>query len=204
MGSLTVAAGGCGSDEPTEDFRAYQSIDECVREQVFTAQECRDMAIAAVRQMPRFSSQAECEQQYGDGNCAQPEDKAPDGQQNVQGEQRSSWMPLLAGYMVGRYLGGSGMMQGSQPLFRGQQAAPQAAPQAGAPGTAARASGGFANSFRTLGGGTIQTDGKGMVTNPSQAVRQGFTKTAKPYAGRVGSGGRGGFSGSRGFGSSGS
>ena len=183
MGSLTVALGGCGSEEATEDFRAYQSIDECIKEQIFTQQECSEMAIAAVRQNPQFADKAECESEFGEGNCTQP--------QNVQGErQGSSWMPLIAGYMVGRYLGGSGMMQGSQPLYRQPQAA---APQPG--GAAARTSGGFGNSFRTLGGGSIQTDGKGMVTNPSQGVRQGFTKTAKPYAGRIGGGSRGGFAG---------
>ena len=184
MGSLTVAMGGCGSEDNTEEFRAYQSIDECVKEQIFSQQECRDMAIAAVQQTPTFADKAECEREYGEGNCAEP-------QQNVQGQrQGSSWMPLIAGYMVGRYLGGGGMMQGSQPLFR--QNAPAQQP-GGA--TAARASGGFANTFRTMGGGTIQTDGKGVVTNPSQAVRQGFSKTAKPAVARTGSGSRGGFAG---------
>ncbi len=52
MGSLTVALGGCGSEEVPEEFRAYQTIDECVNEQIFTQQECREMAIAAVRQNP--------------------------------------------------------------------------------------------------------------------------------------------------------
>ena len=183
MGSLTVALGGCGSEETTEEFRAYQSIDECINEQIFSQQECRDMALAAVRQNPQFTDKAECEREFGEGNCTEP--------QSVQGErQGSSWMPLIAGYMVGRYLGGSGMMQGSQPLYRQPQAA---SPQQG--GTAARASGGFGNSFRTLGGGNIQADGKGLVSNPPQGVRQGFAKTAKPYAGRVGGGSRGGFAG---------
>ena len=180
MGSLTVAVGGCASEETTEEFRAYQSIDECVTEQIFSQQECRDMAIAAVRQNPQFTDKVECEREFGEGNCTQPE-------QNVQGEQRqgSSWMPLIAGYMMGRYLGGAGMMQGAQPLYK----QPQAAPQQGAAAT--RTSGGF----RTLGGAAVQTDGKGKVTNTSQTMRQGFAKTAKPYAGRTGSGSRGGFAG---------
>lgn len=192
MGSLAVAMGGCASDEQTEEFRAYQSIDDCINEQIFSPQECRESAIAAVQQNPMFADKAECEREFGEGNCAQPQDQG----QSVQGEQRqrSSWMPLLAGYMMGRYLGGSGMMQGSQPLYR----QPQAAPQQGA--TAARTSGGF----RTLGGAAITTDAGGKVINPPQSVRQGFSKTAKPYVARSGAGSRGGFSGSKGFGSSGS
>lgn len=189
MGSLTVAVGGCASDEPSEEFRAYRTIDDCVNEQIFSPQECRDMALEAVRQNPRFADQAECEREFGEGNCAQP-------QEVVQGEERqgSSWMPLLAGYMMGRYLGGAGMMQGSQPLYR----QPQAAPQQGTTGAAAaRASGGF----RTLGGAAVATDAAGKVANPPQSVRQEFTKTAKPYVARSGAGARGGFSGSKNFGS---
>lgn len=186
MGSLTVALGGCGSEEPTEEFRAYKSIDECVKEEIFSQLECREMAIAAVQQNPQFTSQADCEKEFGEGQCTQPE--------NVQGErQGSSWMPLLAGYMVGRYLGGGGMMRGSQPLYQQPQQPQQQ-------GTAARASGGF----RTLGGQSITTDAKGKVSNPPQNVRQGLTKTAKPYVARAGAGKSGGFSGSKGFGSSGS
>ncbi|SBW04547.1 exported hypothetical protein [uncultured delta proteobacterium] len=189
MGSLTVAMGGCGSEDNTEEFRAYQSINDCVKEQIFTQQECRDMAIAAVRQNPQFADKAECEREFGEGNCEQAQ-LAQNGQ-NVQGErQGSSWMPLIAGYMVGRYLGGGSMMQGSQPLYKQPQAA---APQQST--TGARPSGGFAGSFRTLGGGTIQADAKGVVNNPPQSVRQGFAKTAKPYVGRAGSGSRGGFAG---------
>ena len=70
------------------------------------------------------------------------------------------------------------------------------------PGAAAgaRTSGGFGNSFRTAGGASIQTDAAGKVASPTQAVRQGFAKSAKPYAGRSGIGSRGGFAGSKGFG----
>lgn len=183
MGSLTVALGGCGAEETTEDFRAYSTVDECINEQIFSQAECREMAVAAVQQNPKFASQAECEQEFGAGECTQPENATGE---NVQGErQGSSWMPLLAGYMVGRYLGGGGMMQGAQPLYK----QPAQAGQQGAAG--ARTSGGF----RTLGGSAIQTDAKGKVTNPPQSVRQGFTKSAKPYVSRAGSGTRGGFAG---------
>ncbi len=190
MGSLTVAMGGCASEDVTEEFRAYQSVDECVNEQIFSQQECRDMAIAAVRQNPLFADKAACESEFGAGNCGEQAGNVP-GQETAQGERSgSSWMPLLAGYMMGRYLGGGGMMQGAQPLYR----QPQAAPTGGA---GARTSGGFASSFRTLGGGAVQTDARGVVNNPPQSVRQGFAGTAKPYAGRTGAGSRGGFAGGR-------
>jgi len=93
MSSLTVTLGGCGSDDPTEEYRAYKSTDECVKEEIFTQQECRDMAIAAVSQNPGFTSLAECEAEFGAGNCKDYEDKT----QSATGEHRSSWMPLITG-----------------------------------------------------------------------------------------------------------
>jgi uncharacterized protein YgiB involved in biofilm formation len=116
MGSLTVALGGCGSDEPSEEFRTYSSIDECVNEKLFTPNECRELAIAAVKQNPKFSSVEECEKEFGAGQCQAYEDKSTAA--NESGQTRSSWMPLIAGYMAGRYLGGGGMMQKrAQPLY---------------------------------------------------------------------------------------
>jgi uncharacterized protein YgiB involved in biofilm formation len=186
MGTLTAGLGGCGSSEKiTEEFKAYSSIDECVKEQIFTPAECRDMAIEAVRQNPQFADQAECEKRFGEGNCQ----TVAGGDQ--QGERRSSWMPLMAGYMIGRYMGG-GPMQGSQPLYK----APEQ-PQQGQQG--ARSSGGFTRAFRTVGGETVQTDAKGKVTNTTPAMRQGFAKSAKPMTLRSGATkSRGGFFGGSG------
>lgn len=194
MGTLTVGLGGCASDDPGEEFKAYGSVEDCVKEQLFSQQECRDMAIAAVEQNPKFASQAECEREFGEGNCQDYKPKDANS-----GQSGSSWMPLIAGYMMGRYLGGGTYMQGAQPLYRQPQPA-----AAGQPGAGARASGGFANSYRTLGGASVQADAAGRVANPPQSVRQGFTRTAKPYVARSGAGARGGFSGSRGFGAVGS
>lgn len=178
MGSLTVALGGCGSDEPSEEFRTYSSLDECVNEKLFTPVECRELAVAAVQQNPKFSSREECEKEFGPEQCQAYEDP----NKTNTGEHRSSWMPLIAGYMAGRYLGGGGMMQSAQPLYRQPG---QTQPQGAATRT-----------FRTLGGGSVQADAKGVVNRPSSAIRNGFTKSAKPYAMRAGGGStRSGFSG---------
>ena len=194
MSSLTLGVAGCGDESIKEEFKAYTSIHECVQDQVFSAEECRSMAIAAVEQNPRFASQADCEKEFGEHSCKNFEN-IPQESASINGSRRtgSSWMPLMAGYMMGRYMGGSGPMQGAQPLYSQPQ---QGQPASGAAGT--RTSGGFATSYRTLGGGTVQTDAGGRVTNPSGAVRQGFGKSAKPFAARSGGGTRGGFSGSGG------
>lgn len=194
MGSLTVGLGGCASDDVAEEFKAYGTVDECVKEQIFTAQECRDMAVAAVAQNPKFADKAECEREFGEGNCQTYEQKDQTAQSGG-----SSWMPLIAGYMMGRYLGGGGFMQGAQPLYNQPGAGDKASPAG-----AGRTSGGFSRSYRTLGGGNVQADAGGKIAAPSDAVRKGFTRSAKPYAPRSGVGTRGGFSGSKNFGSSGS
>ena len=182
MGTLTVGLGGCGSNEKiTEEFKAYSSIDECVKEQIFTPAECHNMAVEAVRQNPQFANQTECEKQFGEGSCQSV------ASAEQQGEPRSSWMPLMAGYMIGRYMGGGSPMQGSQPLYKGPESVQQGA---------ARSSGGFARSFRTAGGETVQTDAKGKVANTTASMRQGFAKSAKPMTLRSGgTSSRGGFFG---------
>lgn len=173
MGSLAAALGGCGSDETvTEEFRAYSSLDECVKEQLFTPDECRDLAIAAIQQNPKFGSLEECEKKFGQNQCRSYE--AKDGNR----EGGSSWMPLIMGYMAGRYLGGGSMMQSAQPLY-------------GQPGSQPGA-----RSFRTLDGTSVQPDARGVVNKPSESLRKGFSKSAKPYAIRSGGvSSRGGFTG---------
>lgn len=177
MGSLAATLGGCGSDESAEEFRAYSSIDECVKEELFTPAECRELAIAAVAQNPKFANLEECEKAFGAGQCQAFEEKDA----TASGEGRSSWMPLVAGYMVGRYLGAGSMMQSAQPLYQqpGQQP-------------------GASRAYRTLGGGSVQADARGMVNKPSPAIREGFTKSAKPAAARAGGTSvRGGFTGGK-------
>ncbi len=189
MSSLTLGIAGCGDEKITEDFKAYRSIDECVRGQEYSEQECREMAVAAVKQNPKFTDMAECEKEFGAGNCRPADVLDPQQMADANGTRRqgSSWMPIMAGYMMGRYMGAGGAMYGAQPLYN-----PQGQPGAA---TAARSSGGFASSYRTLSGATVGADAAGKIANPPANVRQSFTNTAKPFASRSGGVSRGGFSG---------
>ncbi len=191
MGSLTLGLSGCASDENiTEEFKAYNSVDECVQDGTFAEAECREMAAAAVKQNPKFANKAECEKEFGEGNCQTDDIAATGDQQNATSSAYNSysgggsWMPLMAGYMMGRFMGGGGPMQGSQPLYNQQQ------PQQSGSSTTNRTT-----VFRTRTGETVKTDGN-RVTNPSSTVRQGIASTAKPAAVRSGgASSRGGFSG---------
>ncbi|MDL2272554.1 DUF1190 domain-containing protein [Desulfovibrio sp. OttesenSCG-928-I05] len=180
MGSISLGVTGCSSEPKfEEEFMTFGSVSECVQYGGFTANECTEMATEAVKQTPTFTSQAECEAQFGEGNCQQPEIAEASSSEYRQG---SSWMPLMAGYMMGRYLSGGQAMYGAQPLYKGP------AQQGG--------------TFRTAGGATVTPDAKGRVANPGSTIRQGFAHSAKPAAVRAPSASRGGFSGGKSFGGS--
>ena len=190
MGSIAFGAVGCSSDTIDETYAAYNSVAECVSSNVFSEQECKDLATAALSQAPTFTSREECEAQFGADACQNTPASSAVAQtnatsSNVQPHTQSSWMPMMMGFMAGRYLGGGSAMQGSQPLFRGDPA------QGG-------------QSFRTAGGETVTRDAAGTVKNPSSSMKQSVTHNAKPMMSRSGSTSSGGFGGSKKFGSSGS
>ncbi|MDR0338776.1 MAG: DUF1190 domain-containing protein [Desulfovibrio sp.] len=191
MGSMTAASAGCGTDRADEGMYTFTSLNECVTSAVFTEAECRELAMNALAETPRFSSREECEARFGVGVCDGAPATVPgqvgdgDGAQ-VQQHSGGMWMPMMMGFMAGRFLGGGGMMQGSQGLYRDP---------AGQQGQQGR-------SFRTAGGETVRADATGRVTNLSQRMTQSMGHNAKPVMGRSGSGARGGgFAGGGGGGS---
>ncbi len=202
MSSLSLTLSGCGDDRVPEEFRAFNSLGDCVRSGEFTMQQCQEMSAEAKKQTPKFASREECEKAFGVGACgseqaAAPASNATQGATGLTQAPResggSSWMPLMAGFMMGRYMSGGSAMQGTQPLFRGPEQQPgQAGQPAGAGGS----------TYRTAGGQAVSTDAGGRVANPGTSVRQGFTQTAKPYTVRSSTTSRGGFGGSSSFGGS--
>lgn len=179
MGTMALGGTGCSSENAEEGMYTFTSLEECNTSGIFDEAECKDLARQALAQSPRFSSQEECEAQFGAGAC-----QGMGGQQSPGSEVRpqtgSYWMPMMMGFMAGRFLGGGGgMMRGSQGLYRD----PAATPQQGG------------RNFRTATGDSVKADGKGRVTNPSPRLTQSMQHNAKPAMGRAGSGARGGFSG---------
>ncbi len=208
MGSITLGGTGCGSDKVEEQFVTFTSLQECVKSGLFEERECRDMATDALAQTPRFSTKEECEQKFGSGACEGPADaaalaegpadaaalaEAPAGagaatqassNGTVQRGSGSMWMPMMMGFMAGRFMGAGGPMQGSQGLY-GQ---PQNGPDGG-------------RTFRTATGASVSSDSRGRVANPSPSVKQSVGHNAKPMMSRGGgASSRGGFSGGSSFG----
>jgi len=109
-----AATNAAASPEGSWDTRvegAFQSMDECVASGTATASECeaayRTAANQAAENAPKFGSQADCEQEFGAGQC----------QQRTEANGTSMFMPLLAGFMLGRLLSGGNRAPAS-PLFR--------------------------------------------------------------------------------------
>lgn len=178
MGSMALGGAGCGNEKADQEMYTFTSLNECVTSAIFSEAECRDLARDALAQAPRFGSKEECESQFGVGACDGGAARTnPDGT-TVQQGSGGMWMPMMMGFMAGRFLGGGGMMRGSQGLYRDPGAQP-----------------GDGRSFRTAGGEQVRTDRTGRVSNPSPRLSQSVKHNAKPTMSRSGSGSRGGFSG---------
>lgn len=112
-------------DDPPQEVGVYRNVADCVAGGMFTEPECK-LQIADIQQnylaeAPKFATREECEAANGPEACQSVSvaDAAPVGS----GQQASSgmggmWMPLLAGYMMGR-MGGGAI---SQPMYPGRQA----------------------------------------------------------------------------------
>lgn len=75
----------------------------------------------AERTAPKYATREDCIAEFGEGQCQQAPAQAgmaPTGEGQAQAQNQSSgsfWMPLMAGYMMGRLMGGG--MGAQQPLF---------------------------------------------------------------------------------------
>lgn len=187
MGTLLLPA--CNEEPKAQDelFATFNTVQECTQSGLFSENECHDLALSAIAQSPRFSSQAECEETFGEGQCNPAQSAVAQGsEQQVQQSSGSMWMPMMMGYMAGRMMSGGGMSQGSQPLYKDTKAPA---------GT---------TSYRTGAGDVVKPDAKGRVTNPPAKIKQSLSHNAKPVMNRTGSRSKGGFAGGSRFGSSGS
>ena len=134
---------------------AFASLDECM------AQMGRDECNAAFQQAraehdqtaPRFASQAECEQGWGEGNCEPRPDQA-----HASG---SVFMPILAGFMIGRMMGGRGMF-GAPLVQRGGTLYSRGAPVGSAAGFGRS---GFGRTSVRPGQAPVQRGGFGQTSS---------------------------------------
>ncbi|MDX7990516.1 DUF1190 family protein [Xenorhabdus sp. psl] len=112
-------------EQNDETVSLYTNADECSQANPSQSEQCTTAYNNALKEAektaPKYASREECVAEFGEQQCTQAPAQAgvgePQAQQNSSG---SFWMPLMAGYMMGRLMGGSSAP--SQPLFTSKSA----------------------------------------------------------------------------------
>ena len=106
LGVASVILSGCGGEK--EDATIYTSLEDCKQDFPDAVERCEAAYQTAVdeamRTSPRFSSEYDCEYEFGPNQC-----------QYVNNSSGSFFMPFMAGYMVSSLLSPSRYY--SQPLY---------------------------------------------------------------------------------------
>jgi len=97
----------------------YQNADDCSKANPSGSAQCVAAYDAAKQEAaktaPKYASREDCIAEFGEGQCTQAPAQAGVATAENQSSGGSMWMPLMAGYMMGRMMGGGGYAQ--QPLF---------------------------------------------------------------------------------------
>ncbi|NVK17057.1 MAG: DUF1190 domain-containing protein [Methylocystaceae bacterium] len=113
MGATILTMTAC--DNPDEVAAIFEDVDECAKYEGQDLDQCRQGWEEAkqehIRTAPKYTSVADCQADFGEGQCEQ----AP--QQTTSGG--SVFMPMMMGYMMGSMLSGGGRSNvATQPLYR--------------------------------------------------------------------------------------
>lgn len=110
-----------GCEKTDETVSLYQNADDCSSANPGKSAECtaayNNALKEAERTAPKYATREDCIAEFGEGQCQQTPVQAGTAPENqAQAHSGSFWMPLMAGYMMGRLMGGgAGFAQ--QPLF---------------------------------------------------------------------------------------
>ena len=113
-----------GCERVTKRFRFIRTLTTALQ-RIRKSAECttafNNALKEAERTAPKYATREDCIAEFGEGQCQQAPAQAgmaPTGEGQAQAQNQSSgsfWMPLMAGYMMGRLMGGG--MGAQQPLF---------------------------------------------------------------------------------------
>lgn len=107
-------------EQADETVSMYQNADDCSAANPGKSAQCttafNSAKEEAVKNRTEICDREDCVAEFGEGQCQQAPAQAGVGTTNAESQSSGSfWMPLMAGYMMGRMMGG-GMGQ-QQPLF---------------------------------------------------------------------------------------
>ncbi|AWK14690.1 DUF1190 family protein [Candidatus Fukatsuia symbiotica] len=127
-----------GCEKTDETVSMYQNASDCSQANPSMSEQCSasyNKALQeAARTAPKYATQADCVAEFGESQCTPAPAPAQAGMvpgttgsasntaetsKTAESHGGSAWMPLMAGYMMGRMMGGSGFAQ--QPLFTSNQ-----------------------------------------------------------------------------------
>ncbi|WNN43735.1 MULTISPECIES: DUF1190 family protein [Winslowiella] len=138
-----------GCEQSDETVSMFQNADDCAKANPGQSAQCTTAYNNALKEAektaPKYATREDCVAEFGESQCQQTPAQAGVGTTNNAEAQQSGsfWMPLMAGYMMGRMMSGGA----SQPLFTSR------APNSPANGKFVDASGrnyGNATSGRTM------------------------------------------------------
>lgn len=132
MGASAFGLTACGQPPQEEQIseiefdepRSFQSVEECVEENVYTRSACEEAYEASLEEVPRFSTLEECEAEHGEGACTAPTEEQS---QAATGSSSGSWfMPAMMGYMMGSMMSNTNRGRSfervyQEPVYRNRQ-----------------------------------------------------------------------------------
>ncbi|PHM28999.1 DUF1190 family protein [Xenorhabdus budapestensis] len=112
-------------EQNDETVSLYTNADECSKANPSQSEQCtiayNNALKEAEKTAPKYATREDCVAEFGEQQCAQAPAQAGVGNQaQAQSSSGSFWMPLMAGYMMGRLMGGNSAP--SQPLFSSKSA----------------------------------------------------------------------------------
>ncbi|MFA3762546.1 DUF1190 family protein [Yersinia sp. 2466 StPb PI] len=116
-----------GCEKTDETVSLYQNADDCSQANPSKSAECTTAYNTALQEAaktaPKYATREDCVAEFGESQCTQapaqagmvPTSSSSSGETTAAAPQQSGsmWMPLMAGYMMGRMMSGGA----SQPLF---------------------------------------------------------------------------------------
>ncbi len=108
-----------GCEQSDETVSLYQNADDCSKANPSQSAQCTTAYNNALKEAektaPKYATREDCVAEFGENQCQQAPAQAGVGTTNNAEAQQSGsfWMPLMAGYMMGRMMSGGA----SQPLF---------------------------------------------------------------------------------------
>ncbi len=119
-----------GCEKTDETVSLYQNADDCSQANPSKSAECTTAYNTALqeaaRTAPKYATREDCVAEFGESQCTQapaqagmvPTSSSSETTAAAPQQSGSMWMPLMAGYMMGRMMGGGA----SQPLFTSKTA----------------------------------------------------------------------------------